>query len=98
MRGTCPACGGLGWRPWGARVLAEQFGVGRHVWETRWAKRYARVAQMREAVEGRGLAAVERAMRCWRKGGLGKGGLPWRSGPWAPGGQRAARTRADPPT
>ena len=62
-RATCPACGGLGWRPWGARVLAERFGVGRHAWETRWAKLYSRVAQMLEAVEGRGLAAVGRAIR-----------------------------------
>ena len=62
-RAPCPVCGGLGWRPWGARVLAECFGVARHTWETRWAKRYARVAQMLEAVEGRGLAAVGRAIR-----------------------------------
>lgn len=62
-RATCPACGGLGWRPWGTRMLAERFGVGRHAWETRWARLYARVAQMLEAVEGRGLAAVGRAIR-----------------------------------
>jgi hypothetical protein len=61
-RTPCPACAGLGWRPWGARLLAERFGVTRHAWQARWAGPYARMAQMLEAVEGRGLAAVGRAM------------------------------------
>ena len=44
-------------------MLAERFGVGSHAWETRWARLYARVWAMLEAVEERGLAAVGRAMR-----------------------------------
>ena len=59
----CPICGGLGWRRWGAQRLAEAFGVTRHAWRERWAKPYARIVQMLEDVERRGVAAVRRALR-----------------------------------
>jgi hypothetical protein len=39
------------------------FGVTRHAWRERWAKPYARILQMLEEVERRGVAVVRGALR-----------------------------------
>ena len=61
---VCQACGGVGRLPWSIRRRAKHVGMHGESWRASWDLKYRRILGLLDAVEGRELGRLGRALSC----------------------------------